>query len=281
MGFRFTSAALDGSLARPSRAVRPEGAMTPRDVGISTLVATSIGVWIALAMGCSMPLRVARVSDPAEPVRGVRFLVKRPAYEAALRLDESDARACRFRLLLSQNLEGAPLEYEAVGETRVFSTTDFRVEQDASGGLDSISAGEKDQLHEAVLAVAEVAVSLAAPVAMQAEEKPACEPPHDDEGRLVRYVGEHRRLTERLARVEDALNQRLASIGPRTSSATLRVIDGLEDRIAQLAQEVDDHRYPLRSGQIRLFLDGRRIHPVEETEVPAWFEVKLALEGPA
>jgi hypothetical protein len=281
VAFHFTSAALDGSLDWSSRAVRPEGAMTPRDAGISTLVVVAIGVGIALAMGCSMPLRVARVSDPAEPVRGVRFLVKRPAYEAALRLDESDAHACRFRLLLSQNLEGAPLEYEAVGETRVFSTTEFRVTQDASGGLDSISAGEKDQLHEAVLAVAEVAVSLASPIATETDEKPACEPPHDDEGRLARYVVEHRRLAERLARVEDARSQRLASIGPRTSSATLRAIDGLEDRIAQLAEELDDHRYPLRSGQIRLYLDGRRIHPAEEPEVPAWFEVKLVLEGPA
>lgn len=255
--------------------------MAPRDAGISTLIALSIGVALALAMGCSMPLRVARISDPAEPVRGVRFLVKRPAYEAALHLEESAAHPCRFRLSLSQNLEGAPLEYEAVGETRVFSTTDFRVTQDASGGLHSISAGEKDQLHEVVLAVAEVAVSLASPVATETEEKPACEPPHADEGRLVRYVAEHRGLAERLARVEDALRQRLASIGPRTSSATLRAIDGLEARVAQLEEELDEHHYRLRNGQLRLFLDGRRIHPVEEPKVPAWFEVKLVLEGSA
>lgn len=261
--------------------------MTPRDAGVSTLVAASISVAVAtavgmaFAMGCSMPLRVARVADPAEPVRGVRYLLERPAYEAALRLDESAAQPCRFRLFLTQNLEGAPLEYEAVGETRVFSTTDIRVTQDAAGGLESISAGDEDQLREAVLAVAEVAVSLAAPVAKRTGEMPACEPPHDDGGRLVRYVGEHRRLAERLARVQDALGQRLAAIGPRTGSATLRVIDGLEQRVEQLAEELDDHRYRLQGGQLRLFLDGRRIHPVEEPEVPAWFEVTLVLEGPA
>lgn len=261
-----------GRIAEWTHWLRSVTPMHPRKETRRVKVAACL-VTAGVVCGCSMPLHVDRVADPIEPVAGVRFLVKRPSYEATLLLDESKG-SCQFRLFVTQALDAEPLEYEATGEVRVFSNTDLELTQDASGHLQSVSAGEEDQLHEAFLAIAEVAVSLASPVKQTQGEAPACTPPSPDEGRLARYVAAHRALQGQLGRVANAREERLNNVGPRTGSGTLRVIDALEERAETLAEEVADHRYRLKSDQVAFDVDGRRFGaPAGGQDV--WFTVRL------
>lgn len=44
---------------------------------------------LAVVGGCSLPLKVVRIDDPSQPVRGIRYVLKRPSYKVLLRLDPS------------------------------------------------------------------------------------------------------------------------------------------------------------------------------------------------
>ena len=42
---------------------------------------------LTMLSGCSLPLKVTKVESMAEPVKGVRYFLKRPSYVAGLKVD--------------------------------------------------------------------------------------------------------------------------------------------------------------------------------------------------
>lgn len=223
-----------------------------------------------------MPLEVRRVVDPAAETRGVRFRVQRPAYAASLRLDEREAE-CSFQLLLTQKLDGDPLEYEAVGEAHGFAATEMSLTEDPSGNLTAVSAGETDELHGAIEVAAGIAVSFVKPVAAAAGGEPAqvCSVPSLD---LARYVEDHRKLVARRDGARSALEARLGSVGPKTGSGVLRTIDSLRDLVDSLDEEVAAHRFPLGAREIHVYLGTIPVQPVAPTGEP-WLKVILTPES--
>jgi hypothetical protein len=244
---------------------------------------------VVVVCACSIPLEVHRVADPGADVKGVRFLVKRPAYEASLRLDETTA-PCQFRLSLVQTLAGSPIEYEAVGKARLLAATELRLTEDARGELSAVSAAESDQTHEIVEALAGITTSFA-PLpgarATRGELRPPCEGlPREGAEALSQYILEHRAMAARLAAIRDAVAQKLSKVDAGTGSAKVRSIEALDDLADDLEEEWTRHVFPLTVAQFRVVLAGegaspaRQIFPVVRAPeaLEPWFTITLTPE---
>lgn len=239
------------------------------------------------AAGCSIPLEVRRVEDASSEARGVRFLVRRPAYEAALLLDESAADPCRFRLVLTQTLDGPAIEYEARGETQLLASTDTTLTLDDGGALSALSAGEADKTKEVVTALAGIATSFAPIPKVEAKqpELPACRGlPEEAAKSLDEYVATHRAMVRRLEVLRSTIGQKLEAVTPGTTSAQVRSIAALRELAAALGTEIAAHRFPLDASHLEVQLASRdgQVHPVQKPSGTkpgtVWFIVTLTPE---
>jgi hypothetical protein len=236
-------------------------------------------------LGCSIPLAVRRVEDPSSEPRGMRFLVRRPAYEAALRLDESASNPCRFRLLLTQTLDGPAIQYEARGETQLLASTDTTLSFDDAGALSAFSAGETDETKEVVKALAGIATSLAPlPTAKPQLEEPAACDGLPAEARLGDYVAKHRAMVQQLETIRGAIAAKLQAVAAGTTSAQVRSIAALRELETALEAEIAAHRFPLDASRFEILLASRdgQTRPVQKPSGTAsgsvWFTITLTPE---
>ena len=230
-------------------------------------------------MGCGLPLSVRRVTSDAQPTRGVRFLVRRPAYDVALRLDETPSEKCQFALFLTQSLDGEPIEYEAEGGATVLAATDIRITLDGDGALSAVSAGESDQAHAFIEAVAEVAVSAAKPGVAGADAEAPCTRLGQEDPRFQRYLDRHRDLAAQLANARDALEARRRAVNGGTGTAKLRTIASLADLVDELDTQLAGDRFELGEHQFNIAIGEKVVQPRKANAKP-WIEVVLTEEVP-
>jgi hypothetical protein len=218
------------------------------------------------------------VTSDAQPTRGVRFLVRRPAYEVALRLDETASEKCRFALFLSQSLDGEPIEYEAEGGASLLAATDISITLDSDGALSAVSAGESDKAHDFIEAVADVAVSAAKPVVAPADPEAPCQRLGQQDPRFQRYLDRHRDLAAQLASARDALEARRRAVTGGTGTAKLRTIASLADLAGDLETQLAGDRFELREEQFNIAVGEKVVQPRKANATP-WVEVVLTEEG--
>ncbi len=230
-------------------------------------------------MGCGLPLSVRRVTSDVQPTRGVRFLVRRPAYDVALRLDETPSEPCRFALFLTQSLDGEPIEYEAEAGATLLAATDIRITLDGDGALSAVSAGESDQAHAFIEAVGEVAVSAAKQGAAAADAGAPCEQLAAEDPRFQRYLDRHRDLAAQLANAREALEARRGAVGGGTGSGELRTIASLAEFVDELDAQLAGDRFELREHQFNIAIGEKVVQPRKANAAP-WVEVVLTEEVP-
>jgi len=218
------------------------------------------------------------VTSDAQPTRGVRFLVRRPAYEVALRLDETPAEKCRFALFLTQSLDGEPIEYEAEGGATALAATDISITLDGDGALSAVSAGESDKTHAFLEAVAEVAVSAAKPAVPTADADVPCQRFGAEDPRFQRYLDRHRDLAAQLANARDALETRRRAVHGGTGTAKLRTIASLADLARELETQLAGDRFELGEEQFNIAVGEKIVQPSKANATP-WVEVVLTEEG--
>lgn len=218
------------------------------------------------------------MTSDAQPTRGVRFLVRRPAYEVALRLDETASEKCRFALFLTQSLDGEPIEYEAEGGASVLAATDISITLDGGGALSAVSAGESDKTHEFIKAVAEVAVSAAKPTVPPADPEAPCKRLGAEDPRFQRYLDRHRDLAAQLANARDALEARRRAVNGGTGTAKLRTIASLADLVGELDTQLAGDRFELGEEQFNIAVGEKVVQPRKANATP-WVEVVLTEEG--
>jgi len=218
------------------------------------------------------------VTSDTQPTHGVRFLVRRPAYEVALRLDETASEKCRFALFLSQSLDGEPIEYEAEGGATVLAATDISITLDGDGALSAVSAGESDKIHDLLEAVAEVAVSAAKPGLPPADPEAPCQRLGQEDPRFQRYLDRHRDLAAQLANARDALETRRRAVTGGTGTAKLRTIASLADLAGELEAQLAGDRFELGEEQFNIAVGEKVVQPRKANATP-WVEVVLTEEG--
>jgi hypothetical protein len=218
------------------------------------------------------------VTSDAQPTHGVRFLVRRPAYEVALRLDETPVEKCRFALFLSQSLDGEPIEYEAEGGATALAATDISITLDGDGALSAISAGESDKTHAFVKAAAEVAVSAAKPAGSIVDPEAPCRRLGQQDPRFQRYLDRHRDLAAQLANARDALEVRRRAVTGGTGTAKLRTIAALADLARELDTQLAGDRFELGEDQFNIAVGEKVVQPRKANATP-WVEVLLTEEG--
>ena len=218
------------------------------------------------------------MTSDAQPTHGVRFLVRRPAYEVALRLDETASEKCRFALFLTQSLDGEPIEYEAEGGATALAATDVHITLDGDGALSAVSAGESDKAHEFIEAAAEVAVSAAKPVARPADPDAPCRRLGQQDPRFQRYLDRHRDLAAQLANARDALEARRRAVNGATGTAKLRTIASLADLAGDLETQLAADRFELDEDQFNIAVGEKVVQPRKANAAP-WVEVVLTAEG--
>ncbi|HXK26395.1 MAG TPA: hypothetical protein VMS55_27275 [Myxococcota bacterium] len=128
--------------------------------------AIGLALGVALIAGCGVPLHWKRidVSDHA-PVGGVRYVLKRPAYEASIAFVGDPAQAPNSVLRVTQTMSGEPIVYEATSDVNPLADTEVEIKIADDGSLTALSGGETDRSIE----ILEAGLDLAKTAALAAE----------------------------------------------------------------------------------------------------------------
>jgi hypothetical protein len=252
------------------------------------LIGATIPIAIFLVSGCTIPLRVERVTDRNTPTEGVRYLLKRPSYAVSLRhvpQDEANPNStvCDFEVLVSQSLTGTPIEFEAIGETEVFADTEIALLQDSDAALSGFTAGATDRSVEALQTLASIATTVAAPRTQDGPPIAPSPPCHDEE--LNAYVAEHRKLIDDTERARRAAQHQIDHVTEGSGSAKVRNIRELEGLVATRMALVDAHVFPLspERAHVKLVVDDGSGIPerlIQGTGAKPWITIKLTPVAP-
>jgi hypothetical protein len=235
---------------------------------------------VLVCTGCTIPLKVHRVNGPAEKAKGVRYLLKRPAYDVALRFvakDAVDPTRCTFAVLVSQTLDGDPLEFEASGEVQPFAETEIELTQEQDGTLSAFTAGAKDRTLEAIQTMVGIATTALMPLP-RTKGAPRPPPPKTcGSEALEAHWEQHEILVSRLGKAQQALEHQLDSITPKSGSAKVRNIRELETLVQAREQKLSSHLFPLDRTQAHVKV-GDRLVQGEGTQ--PWIIVTLTPVSP-
>jgi hypothetical protein len=226
------------------------------------------------ASGCGVPVQFTRIDNPeTTPVKGVRFVLRRPGtYAASLIFDlaaSQEKKRCFFMPVIEQRLDGPPITYEATSKSNPFTETNvaFTIDE-KDGALTALTAGATDQLGPLLENLADVAAK-AATLGARAKEMPpggkeptkANQPQFDPkscgyrEPDLEKYVEDHIELARALQHVHSQIAGDYLKFATSTKPTLLvREVAALEKAEASLKEKFAAHRFPLNDDHFQLFI---------------------------
>lgn len=261
--------------------------------GISILLA------VGVVSGCGLPVSVRKV-EPEKPVRGIRYVLKRPKFVVGLQVDPkdildapaarsldavalcSDPNGCpavsrppfcvrnhsEVALVVRQTMEGAALQYEVGGPdvftaiTNSFAETDFSITLADDGALNAVSAGATDRSLEFIQAVAGLAVQAAKSSAgLAAAQEPDCFViPGDDFPEYVKRQRELIAARDQLTKTLDAAIVALPAQKPPEVADSVDGIQTLQTQRAAVVKELSELMVPLLADNYILTVDGKAVN---------------------
>lgn len=229
-----------------------------------------------LVAGCTSPVRVVQLESFEHPVRGIRYVLKRPSYGLGLQLVGVAADRCRFdvavvtRLTERRFFEVRRPAWYAL-PLHAFSDSALSIRLDGEGALTSASLTETDRTLEFVKAAAELASRLVRTArAVDDADCGALLPPATLAGWRV-YLDEKQRLEAELAELaaaRGALLAELAEAKTPSHKARLESVEALEQRARLAAKRVREHYLPVADRDYQLRIGERVISGSGGSEAP-------------
>lgn len=263
---------------------------------IKTIAGCLVTFAIINISACSMPMRIRQITNASEPVKGLRYVVKRPSLAVSLRLDDdvytrldtvdkiNEATTncdtdLKFDVIVAQTLSEKFLTYEVTTPSgfavlpHIFADTRLEVKTEPDGTLLALSAGATDKSLEFIQAIAGLAATVAKKKTIASlADRNYCKMLKTD--RFKEYARKHfellsvaKLLTGQIADLRRGLERRT----PSDMLQSLKVIERWTDELSRTNEMSAGLQFPLGSNDYSLSIDGKQL----KNPCQAWLDVTL------